>query len=110
MSRAERRAYKRMTKNQDPYSLPAGAQQRLKAQQQQRRARRAPRRTEFTFWSGRALAWIVGGAFVSGLVGFSIAWPNGMPLALYIGVAATLAWGVLGWVVRSVQARAAANR
>jgi len=109
MSRAERRAYKRMTKNQDPYSLPGGAQQRLKAQQQ-RKVRRAARRTEFTFWSSRALAWILGGAFVAGLIGFSVAWPNGMPLALYVGVAVAIVWAALGWVVRSVQARAAANR
>lgn len=106
MSRAERRAYKRMTKNQDPYSLPAGAQQRVKAQQKQR-ARTAPPRAEFTFWSRRFLVWMVGGAIVVGLLAFSLAWPNGMPLALYIGLAGVAGWLALAWLARLVMARAA---
>lgn len=110
MSRAERRAYKKMTKNQDPYALPAGAQQRVKAQQKVRARTAPPRSTEFSFWSRRFLAWMIGGALVVGLVAFSIAWPNGMPLALYIGLAAALVWLALASVVRSVQARAAASR
>lgn len=99
-----------MTKNQDPYSLPAGAQQRLKAQQTQR-ARRVPRRsTEFAFWARRFLTWMVGGALVAGLLAFSITWPSGMPFALYVGGAAAAAWLLLAWLVRTVQARAASSR
>lgn len=104
MSRSERRAYKRMTKNQDPYALPVSAAQRARLQQRQR-ARRPSRATDgFQFVTGRFLVWALGGAFVVGLGAFSIAWPN-MPLALYVGLAAAAAWSGLAWLVRSAQAR-----
>jgi hypothetical protein len=98
-----------MTKNQDPYALPAGAQQRLKAQKQRRRAP-APRSAEFAFWSGRFPLVMFGGAAIAGLISFSIAWPSGMPFALYVGAAVAAVWLVLAWLLRSLQARAAASR
>jgi len=110
MSRAERRAYKRMTKGQDPYGLPSGASSaggaRAKAQARSRPRRRTPQ-GEFSFVSGRFLAWLVGGAVVVGLLGFSVAWPNGMPGALYSGLAATAGWLVLAVAFRFLQSRMA---
>jgi hypothetical protein len=105
MSRAERRAYKRMTKNQDPYAPPGGAAARGRAPRQ--RARRARPAGPFTFVTGRFMAWALGGALAIGLIGFSIAWPNGMPTALYAGLAAALAWGLLAVAVRLMQRRMA---
>ena len=104
MSRAERRAYKRLTKNQDPYALPAAAQRGRAARA---RAGRPPRKAgEFELITGRFLAWAVGGALAAGLIGLSVAWPN-MPFALYVGLAVAAGWLVMAWVVRLVQRRAA---
>jgi hypothetical protein len=104
MSREERRAYKRMTKNQDPYALPARTGGTAAA------ARRRGRRTTtpsgpFTFVTGRFLVWTIGGAVVAGLLGFSFAWPNGMPLAMYIGLAVGAVWGLLAIGFRFLQRR-----
>jgi ferric-dicitrate binding protein FerR (iron transport regulator) len=102
MSREERRAYKRMTKNQDPYALPSRASSGAVA------ARRRPRRREpsapFTFVTGRFLAWAIGGAVVAALLGFSVAWPS-MPLAVYAGLGAAVGWGLLVVGVRFLQRR-----
>jgi uncharacterized membrane protein len=104
MSRAERRAYKRLTKNQDPYALPAAAQ---RGRAGRARAPRQPRAAgEFQLISGRFLLGALGGAAVAGLVGLSLTWPN-MPFALYVGLAVAAAWVALSWVVRLVQRRAA---
>ena len=113
MSRAERRAYKRMTKNQDPYGLPSGssasAGTRGRAQPRSRPRRRA-NPGEFSFVTGRFLAWLLGGAVVVGLLGFSIVWPNGMPGALYAGLAATAGWLVLAVAFRFLQQRMAGRQ
>lgn len=109
MSRAERRAYKRMTKNQDPYALPASAAQRARLERQRSRRVSKPTDDGFRFMSGRFLAFGVGGALAAGLLAFSIAWPS-MPFALYVGLAATAAWLGLAWLARTAQARAAAKR
>lgn len=103
MSRAERRAYKRMTKNQDPYQLPAAARRGRPA----RASRRARSSGDFQFVTGRFLVWAIGGAAVAGLLGLSLAWPNGMPTAAYVGVAAAAVWLVLAGVVRLAQRRMA---
>jgi hypothetical protein len=107
MSRAERRAYKRMTKNQDPYAPPAGSGSGARARAQTRRPRRPRNPGEFNFLSGRFIAWLVGGAVVAGLLGFSVTWPSGMPGALYAGVAATAGWIVLAIAFRFLQGRLA---
>ncbi len=102
MSRAERRAYKRLTRNQDPYQLPAAAQRGRAARP--RPARPEKKDGEFQFITGRFLAWALGGAAVAGLIGLSVSWPN-MPFALYAGLAVAAVWLVLAWVVRLVQRR-----
>jgi hypothetical protein len=106
MSREERRAYKRMTKNQDPYALPAGTQ---RVRQRATRSRRpATPSGEFQFVTGRYLAWTLGGALLIGLIAFSIAWPNGMPSALYVGLGAGAVWLAAAVAFRFAQRRMAA--
>ena len=104
MSRAERRAYKRLTKNQDPYALPAAAQRARAGRTRAGRPR--PKAGEFELITGRFLAWALGGAMAAGLIGLSVAWPN-MPFALYVGLGVAAGWLVLAWVARLVQRRAA---
>jgi hypothetical protein len=108
MSRAERRAYKRMTKSQDPYAPPGGAAARTRAQRT--RTRRTVPSGPFQFVTGRFLAWGLGGAVAAGLVAFSIAWPNGMPMSAYIGLGAAAAWVLLVVGVRFLQRRTATQR
>jgi hypothetical protein len=108
MSRAERRAYKRMTKGQDPYAPPGGAAARARVQRQ--RTRRPQLAGPFQFVTGRFLAWAVVGAVAAGLAGFSIAWPNGMPMAAYAGLGAAAVWGLLVVAVRFLQQRTATQR
>jgi len=109
MSRAERRAYQRMNKNRDPYAMPVAPAQRARIERVRAR-REQSRGAAFVFATRRFLVLAFGGALLAGLVGFSIAWPNGMPLALYLGVAAAAAWGALAFGLRLAQGRAAANR
>jgi hypothetical protein len=97
MSRAERRAYQRMTKNQDPYALPA-ASGAAKARIDRQKARRAA--GERTSDPGRllgrrGLTWVIGGAALGFLVGLSLAWSNGAQTAILIGAAVAVAWLVL---------------
>lgn len=105
MSRAERRAYERMTKNQDPRALPVSPAQKARAERlaQRRTARRsaAPRRGSRSYWIRATIA-----ASLLGLIAFSLAWPNGMPLALYIGLGTAAAVLVASAVVRSTLGRA----
>jgi hypothetical protein len=108
MSRAERRAYKRLTKNQDPYALPPAAQRGRGARQRSRRPQRPD--GEFRFVTPRFLVWALGGAAVAGLLGLSVAWPNGMPTAAYVGLIVAVAWLGLAVVVRLAQRRMAAAR
>jgi len=94
MSRAERRAYERMTRNRDPMAPPplAGA---ARARQEMLRARRlaaAAQRDPTKLFSRRALWWTIGGALGVGLLGLSLAWPSGPGLAVAIGAAAGVAW------------------
>jgi hypothetical protein len=110
MSRAERRAYKRMMKNQDPYALPARASAARNARSTRVRARRQRESGEFVFLSPRFLAWAVGGTLIAALLGLSVAWPNGMPTSLYAGLAAAAAWVVLAFGVRFMQRSTAARR
>lgn len=108
MSRAERRAYKRMTKNQDPLAAPANS--RAARQRTDRaRARRTvgrPSPADEGFVAGRFWLWGVAGAAMAGLLGFSLAWPS-MPLALYAGALATVGWAALAAGFRYLQRRVA---
>jgi hypothetical protein len=109
MSRAERRAYKRMTKNVDPYAVPgnsAGTRSRVE-RARARRATRRPQQADAGFMSGRFPIWGVGGTLVAGLIAFSVAWPNGMPFAAYVGLAGAAVYGALAFGLRALQRRAA---
>lgn len=112
MSREERRAYKRLTKNQDPYALPASGAARARIQRQERikarRAASAPSERQGGL-SRRFLYWTVGGAAGAGLIAFSVAWPS-MPLAAYAGAGVAAAWVVLAFAVRALGGRAAQRR
>ena len=66
MSRAERRAYKRMNKGQDPYAMPAATANRGRAAA--RTTRRAKPAGPFVFWSPRFMTWLVAGAILAGLL------------------------------------------
>jgi len=110
MSREERRAYQRLAKKQDPYALPSNPAAR--ARQEKIRARRAARPAPRTRagLTTRALAWIFGGGLVAGLIAFSVAWPNGMPMAAYIGLAAAAAWIAVAFGLRMLVRRPAPPR
>jgi hypothetical protein len=111
MSRAERRAYKRMMKNQDPYAVPAGGARGRAQRVRARRAMSGPRPDgETPFLSRRFLLWWLGGAAAVALVAFSLAWPNGMPMSLYIGLAGAAGWSVLLLGFRLLQRRAGGGR
>ena len=111
MSRAERRAYKRMMKNQDPYALPASASSGARARAAARSRPRRPQGSgEFVFLTARFLAWAIGGTLLVGLIGFSIAWPNGLSGALYAGLVAAAGWAVLAVGFRFLQRRLAGQR
>jgi hypothetical protein len=107
-SRAERRAYERMTKNQDPRALPVNPAHKARADRiAQRRAvakAAAPQRASRTYWIRAIVA-----ALLLGLTAFSVAWDggDGMPLALYIGIGAVAVVLVAAVALRSVLTRAA---
>jgi hypothetical protein len=107
MSRAERRAYKRMTKSQDPYAVPAAANRGRAAK---RTARRAQPAGPFVFWSPRFMTWLVGGAIAAGLLAFSVSWPSGLPMALGVGLGGAAAWAGIVVGLRFLQGRRAASR
>ncbi len=104
MSREERRNYERMMKNMERGpALPAAAKARAERQARRRGrvAQPAPRGAFSTrFWVRTVLF-----AVAVGFVGFSLQWSNGMPAALYVGLAA--AGGALALLVgfRLVQRR-----
>jgi hypothetical protein len=62
------------------------------------------------FWSRRFMTWLVGGALAAGLLAFSVAWPNGLPTALWAGLGAAAAWAGLVVALRFLQGRMAASR
>jgi hypothetical protein len=111
MSRAERRAYKRMMKNQDPYALPGGDRvQRARAARQRNRGQGRPAAGELPFVTRRFLLWALGGGALVGLFAFSVAWPSGMPFALYVGLAGAAGWVGLAALFRVAQRRATRPR
>lgn len=109
MSREERRAYQRLTRKQDPYALPTSGPARAKLQRQERlKARRAATsKTPPGAISRRFLAWALGGAAAAGLIAFSLAWPNGMPFAGYVGAGVAAVWIVAAFGLRAFAGRAA---
>jgi len=105
MSRAERRQYERMTKGQERGGLPPvppGARARM---ERKRAARRSPEPVHgmglsLRFWL-RSLAI----ALAVGLVAFSLAWPSGMPFAVYVGLGATVVALAVLLAFRALQRR-----
>jgi hypothetical protein len=97
MSRAERRAYERMTRNRDPMAPPplVGAARARQEMLRARRATAAAQRDPTKLFSRRALWWTIGGAFGVGLLGLSLAWPSGPGLAVVIGAAVGVAWAAV---------------
>ena len=111
MSREERRAYQRMTRKQDPYALPASGAARARQQQLERRkAARAASAPAPGSISRRFWMWTLGGGALVGLVAFSLAWPNGMPLAGYVGAGVAAAWVIAAFGLRALAGRNAARR
>ena len=99
MSREERRAYQRQMKSYEKGpTLPPAA----RARAERKAARRGPERatTEPTQpLSRRFVLRAVLVAVVAGLIGFSVQWGEGMPRALYVGLAvgAIVLLGALGF-------------
>jgi hypothetical protein len=86
MSREERRQYQRMMRNMERGpSLPPAAQARIERQRARRAQQRTARSADLTpgFWL-RAVAI----ALVVGFLGVSVQWSEGLPRALYVGLAA----------------------
>ncbi len=109
MSRAERRAYQRMTKNQDRYAMPANPA--LKARQEKQRARRAAQREsrDLSFYAryvGRSLI----AALLLALLVFSLQWSNGIGPSLIAGAVAFVVVVALAVGMRFLQRRAATQR
>ena len=98
-----------MNKGQDPYAVPAASAGRSRAAAA-RSSRRASPAGPFVFWSRRFMTWLFGGAVVAGLAAFSVAWPNGMPNALWVGLGGAAAWTGLIVGLRFLQGRMAASR
>jgi hypothetical protein len=97
MSRAERRAYERMTRNRDPMAPPplVGAARARREALRARRATAAAQRDPTKLFSRRALWFTFGGAFGVGLLGLSLAWPSGAALAVAIGAVVGVAWAAV---------------
>ena len=96
MSRSERRAYRRLTKNQDPYAPPA-ATAAARARMERQRTRRSPaaRGGGSTSPLGGRTGWVVfGGGAAASLLGFSLAWPSGVAPALLAGLGAGTGMGI----------------
>ena len=106
MSREERRAYQRMTKKQDPYALPSSGPARARLQRQERlKARRSATAAAPGAITRRFLGWAIGGGALVGLIAFSLAWPNGMPFAGYVGGGVALAWMAAAFGLRALAGR-----
>ena len=107
MSREERRAYQRQMKGMERGpALPPAAKARAERNAARRARRPGPSRPgEFTsaFWIRSVLI-----AVAIGFLAFSLQWSNGMPMALYIGLAATAVALLLVVGFRLLQRRAAA--
>ena len=87
MSREERRAYQRQMKSYEKGpALPPAA----RARAERKAARRGPERATTEpaqLLSRRFVLRAVLVAVVAGLIGFSVQWGEGMPRALYVGLA-----------------------
>lgn len=108
MSRAERRAYQRLNKNRDPYSLPVPPAQRARLEKVRARRAAAREQRDLSF-SPRYLAISTAIAFLVALGAFSLQWSNGPGVASIAGaiVFVIVLGGALG--LRLLQRRSAAG-
>ena len=105
MSREERRAYQRQMKSMDKGpALPPAARARAERNAARREARRSTTEPAGPF-SGRFLLRAGLVALAVGFLGFSIQWGEGMPWALYVGLAAGAVALVLILAVRLLMTR-----
>ena len=89
MSREERRAYQRQMKAYEKGpALPPAARARAERTAAKREARRAPSDQPSRPFSRRFLLRAAAVALAVGFLGFSVQWGEGMPRALYVGLAA----------------------
>lgn len=105
MSREERRQYQRMMKGVDRSPVPPidpAARARLERNKARRDARRSAPAGALTtrFWLMTLAI-----AFVIGLGAFSLAWPSGMPFALYVGIGAAVLAAAAQVALRFLQRR-----
>lgn len=105
MSREERRAYQRQMKAYEKGpALPPAARARAERNAARREAKRSTAAPSSPL-SGRFLLRAVLVAIGLGFVAFSIQWGEGMPRALYVGLAVAAIVLVLGLGVRFLMAR-----
>ena len=106
MSREERRAYQRQMKAYEKGpSLPPAARARAERNAARREARRAAKQPSSPF-SGRFLVRAALVALAVGFVAFSLQWGEGMPRALYVGLAVGALALVVILALRFLMARA----
>jgi Flp pilus assembly protein TadB len=111
MSREERRQYQRQMRNMERGpALPPAAKARAERNAARRAQRRGPgstssgpRSLSARFWTRTLLI-----AVVVGFLAFSLQWGNGMPLALYVGLAVAAVVVLVAVAFRFAQRRAAA--
>jgi hypothetical protein len=95
MSREERRAYQRQMKSMERGpAIPPAARARAERKAARREARRSSTVPSRPFSPSFLLRAVLIAAAV-GLIGFSVQWGEGMPRALYVGLAA----GAIAFVV-----------
>lgn len=108
MSRAERRAYQRMNKNQDRYALPVPPAQRARLEKVKARRAEARAKRDLSF-SPRYVGLTLAGAFLVGLLALSLQWANGPVPALLAGLVVAIVWILLAVGLRLMQRRSAAG-
>ena len=107
MSREERRAYQRQMKSLERGpALPPAARARAERMAARRAARRSASGEPRGPFSRRFLVRTVLVALVAGFVAFSLQWGDGMPRALYVGLAVAAIVLVLIVGIRFLMARA----
>jgi hypothetical protein len=96
-----------MTKNRDPYAMPAapGQRARIERSRERRAAARSERDLSFT---PRYIATGLGVAFIVALIAFSLQWSNGPGPALIAGAITFVGVVILAVGLRLLQRRSAA--
>ncbi len=97
-----------MTKGQDRGGLPP-VPPRARAQLERRRARRNPEPVQGMGLTMRFWVRSLSIALALGLTAFSLAWPSGMPLALYVGLVMAAVACAIQLGIRAVRQRAASR-